>query len=235
MLGHAVDWGYLRKNPALKVKHPTVNRGEMEAFSPGDTSKMLRFAHGPWYTLLLVAVTTGLRRGELLSVKWSNVDWDSGRYFVKETLLRSEDGKPTFGSPKTRASIASVDLTPACLSALKEHRKAQAEAILAAGQEYIDLDLVFASSKGTPLNPSNVVRRIFHPTLKKAGLRRIRFHDLRHTCASLLIAQGESPKYIQRQLRHASVQMTFDTYGHLFPEMGREAAARLDVALRLGA
>jgi integrase len=91
--------------------------------------------------------------------------------------------------------------------------------------------LIFATSTGTPLDSCNIVKKIFHPALKAAGLHRIRFHDLRHTCASLLINQGESPKYIQSQLRHASIDMTFDRYGHLFPDAGKEAAARMDEAL----
>ena len=235
MLTHAVDWGYIQKNPALRVKHPTVIRREMDAFSPQETSQMLRSVSGQWYCLILVAVTTGLRRGELLSAKWANVDWEGGRYIVKETLHESKDGIPIFGAPKTRTSNASVDLTPACISALKQHRMAQSEDRLAAGQDYQDFDLIFSTSIGTPFSPSNVVRRVFHPALKRAGLRRIRFHDLRHTCASLLIAQGENPKYVQRQLRHSSIQITFDCYGHLFPEVGQEAVRRLDVALKLEA
>ena len=99
------------------------------------------------------------------------------------------------------------------------------------GETYRDLDLIFPTPKGTPLNDRNIIQRVFHPTLKKVGLRRIRFHDLRHTTASLLIHQGESPKYIQRQMRHASVEITFDRYGHLFPDANQEAARRLDVTL----
>ena len=99
------------------------------------------------------------------------------------------------------------------------------------GEDYQDLDLIFATPKGTPLDQKNVVHRQFYSALESAGLRRIRFHDLRHTCASLLINQGISPKYIQRQLRHASIDTTFDRYGHLFPETSQEATQKLDAVL----
>ena len=160
------------------------------------------------------------------------LDWNGGRYFVKENLTRKTQTHPKgFAQPKTKEAAQHVDLTPSCLDALPTHRKRQAEDRLKAGEEYRDMDLVFATAKGMPLDHWNVVKRVFEPTLKAAGLRRMRFHDLRHTCASLLIAQGESPKYIQKQLRHASIDITFDTYGHLFPESNREAARRTDETL----
>ncbi|MBT7913084.1 site-specific integrase [Candidatus Bathyarchaeota archaeon] len=124
-----------------------------------------------------------------------------------------------------------MDLTATCLRALEAHRKRQAEEKLKVGEKYQDLGLIFATGIGSGWNDKNVVNREFHPLLKEAGLRRIRFHDLRHTCASLLIAQGESPKYVQRQLRHASIQITFDRYGHLFPETNRKAMRRMDETL----
>jgi len=165
-------------------------------------------------------------------MKWANVDWNQGKYFVRETLTRKmETQERGFASPKTEGSAQPVDLTPTCLDALTALRKYQAEERLKIGDDYQDLDLVFATTQGTPLNDRNVIQRVFEPALKNAGLRRIRFHDLRHTCASLLIAQGENPKYVQKQLRHASIQITFDRYGHLFPDANREAVRRLDDTL----
>lgn len=122
-------------------------------------------------------------------------------------------------------------MTPVCLEVLREHHKRQTEEKLKVGSDYQDQDLIFATAKGTPWDAHNVVNRQFLPALKDAGLRRIRFHDLRHTCATLLINQGVPPKYIQRQLRHASIETTFDRYGHLFPETNQEAVQKLDAAL----
>jgi integrase len=121
-----------------------------------------------------------------------------------------------------------VDLSPRACEALRAHRASQAEEKIGAGADYQDLDLVFATEKGHSLDHWNVKRRVFEPALEAAGLRRIRFHDLRHTCASLSLARGENPKYIQKQLRHASIEMTFDTYGHLFPEAAQQAVEKLD-------
>ncbi len=137
-------------------------------------------------------------------------------------------------SPRTEESIASVDLSPTCLAALQQHRQWQAEERLAAGSDYEDLGLIFWTARGRPLDEKNVVHRQFHWALKDAGLRRIRFHDLRHTCAALLIDQGEPLKYTQRQLRHASIQTTMDRYGHLRPERSTQAMERLDARLFSG-
>lgn len=232
MLDHAVDWGYLRTNPARKVRNPRIPRREMDYLNADEVRRLLAAAPPQWYPFLLTAVTTGLRIGELLAMRWANLEWRTSRYFVKETLSRARyDFAGGFTSPKTEGSAQSVDLSPVCLQALRQHRHHQAEEKLEVGDGYEDQDLVFATRLGRPWDWHNVERRYFLPTLKEAQLRRIRFHDLRHTCATLLINQGASPKYVQRQLRHATVQITFDCYGHLFPEAGPEAMARMDEVL----
>ena len=232
MLTHGVDWGFILRNPAKKVKDPRIPKHEMDCLSPEEARIFLGFVSEKWYALFLVAITAGLRIGELLAAKWRNLDWNRGQYFVRETLTRKTATQEVgFAQTKTEGSSQSVDLTPTCLEALKAHRARQAEEKLKTGEDYQDMELIFATPKGTPLNDRNIVHRVFEPALKAAGLRRIRFHDLRHTCASLLIHQRESPKYIQKQMRHASIEITFDRYGHLFPDVNREAARRLDATL----
>lgn len=232
MLDHACDWGYLRTNPAAKVKNPKIPRREMDAYSPKEVRRFLEKVPEKWYALFLCAVVGGLRIGELMAMKWQNLDWKRGQYFVKESWTRPQGGRPGhFSTPKTESSVAPVDLTPICLEALRAHRKRQVEEVLEAGEDYQDHDLIFATAKGTSMNDCNIASRVYHPILKEAKLRRIRLHDLRHTCASLMIAQNESPKYIQKQMRHSSIQVTFDTYGHLFPDTNREASQRLDSAI----
>ena len=243
MLNHAVDWGHLRNNPALKVRYPSLPKTEIDPLTPGEIQGFFEgLAEGysgqptalaRWCALHLVAITGALRIGEILAMRWGNLEARKGRYFVKETWHRPKKNRPAYSDvPKTKASIAPVDLSPSCLEALKEHQKMQKQEILKAGEKYRNQDLIFATSTGGPLHDINVVSRVFHPVLVgRAGIRKRRFHDLRHTCASLLIHQGESPKYVQKQLRHASIEMTFDTYGHLFPDENREAAARLDATL----
>ena len=232
MLDHAIDWGYLRDNPAKKVRNPKVPRKDMDFFNAEEVVTFLDNVPERWYPFFLTAILTGLRAGELLAMKWGNVDWNSGQYFVRETWLRPRAGqKAQLAEPKTDTSAAPIDLTPACMDSLRKHRARQSAEKLQAGEAYEDLDLIFATPVGGMLDSCHIVQRVFNPSLKKAGLRRIRFHDMRHTCASLLIALGESPKYIQKQLRHGSIEMTFDRYGHLFPDTNREAVKRLDDSL----
>ena len=199
MFSHAVDWGHLRKNPANKVKAPSVPIREMDCLSPEEVRLFLEHVPAKWSAFFLMAITTGLRQGELLAAKWGNLDWNSQQYYVRENLARKR-GKYEGGlaPTKTEGSVARVDVSPNCLEAVRRHHAQQAEEKLQAGGDYVDMDLIFATSLGSPLDHKNVVNRVFHPTLEATGLRRIRFHDLRHTCASLLIDMGESPKYIQR-------------------------------------
>ena len=232
MLNHAIDWGYLRENPANKVRNPRVPRKEMDFLTTEEIGIFLNHVPAPWFPFFLTAIVSGLRFGELLAMKWENLDWKRGQYFVRETWLRPRgEHPPSISEPKTDTSVAPVDLTPTCLEALASHRTTQLAERLRAGEEYKDMDLIFATPKGTMLDSGNVTKRVYNPALKAAGLRRIRFHDLRHTCASLLISLGESPKYIQKQLRHGSIEMTFDRYAHLFPDTNKETSRRVDSAL----
>ena len=231
MLNHAVDWSYLRMNPALKVRYPRVPKQEMDFLTPAEARLLLDHVPEKWTALILTAITTGMRLGELLAMKWAHLDWHHARYTVRETLVRKSGKRAVgFGPVKTDSSAQTVDLTVRCLEALRRHRHRQSQTQLAQ-RDFEDHGLIFCTDLGTPLNDRNVVQRVLEPALKYGGLRRIRFHDLRHTCASLLIAQGENVKYIQRQLRHASSQITFDRYGHLLPESHQEATRRLDDTL----
>ena len=228
MLNHAVEWGYLKKNPALKVVNPKVKRKEMECYAPTEVRVFLEHVAEEWQAFFLCAISSGLRIGELMAMRWANLDRRNGQYFVKETWLRPMGGQSaSFAEPKTDSSIAPVDLIPEALDALSAHQKRQAAQKLKAGEKYQDQDLIFATATGGPLDNAHIVQRVYQPTVKEAGLRQIRFHDLRHTTAALLIEQKESPKYIQKQLRHASIEITFDRYGHLFPDANRAAAKRL--------
>lgn len=221
MLGHAVEWGFLSANPAERVRRPRVERNhdEMQALDAAQVRRLLASASADARTPLLCAVTTGMRRGELLGLKWGDVDWSGRRIWVRRSV--GPDGR--FQQPKTRGSVRAIALTPTLISTLRLHRMASSFK----GED----DLIFPSESGTPLDGRNMVRRYFEPALRKAGLPRIRFHDLRHTFASLLIAQGEHPKLIAEQLGHASIQITLDRYGHLMDQSVGNASDRLEVTL----
>lgn len=146
---------------------------------------------------------------------------------------RRDEGEPgelVFSEPKN-ASRRTVDLPRRTVEALKDHRKRQAEERLKAGIEWQDHGLIFATHKGTPLDAQNVVNRSFKPLLRRAGLPDIRWHDLRHTCATLLLSKGVHPKYVQTLLGHASIGLTLDLYSHWAPGMGKQAASAMDDAL----
>jgi integrase len=221
MLGHAVEWGYLSANPAERVRRPRAERNpdDMQILDADQVLRLLASASEEARTLLLCAVTTGMRRGELLGLRWGDVDWGGRRVWVRRSV--GPDGR--FQQPKTRGSVRAIALTPTLVSALRLHRMASSFK----GED----DLIFPSEGGTPLDGRNMVRQYFEPALRKAGLPRMRFHDLRHTYASLLIAQGEHPKLISEQLGHASIQITLDRYGHLMDQSYGDASERLEAVL----
>lgn len=178
-----------------------------------------------------------LRMGEALGLKWSDVDLDAGTLRVDRQLQRmrreGDEGKPgtlVFSEPKN-ASRRTVDLPRRTLAALKRHRKRQLEEKLGAGGSYEDSGLVFATVKGTPLDAQNVVNRHFKPLLRRADLPDIRWHDLRHSCFTLLLSSGVHPKYVQHLAGHASIQLTLDRYSHWMPSMGRHTASAMDDVL----
>lgn len=219
MLKHAVKWGYLATNPAEPVDRLRVEREEMRAMTPDQVKRLLRSADEDSWLILVVAVFTGLRRGELLALQWQDIDFKAAQITVQRSLW-----KDTFIGPKTKNAIRKVDLAPQVLTALKEARPP-------GSLESIRGQLVFSLANGKPLDPDNLVYRRYAPALKRAELPHFRFHDLRHTFASLLILAGEHPKAIQQALGHASITTTLDTYGHLLPGAFKHSGKRIEKAV----
>ncbi|MBI4635684.1 MAG: site-specific integrase [Candidatus Rokubacteria bacterium] len=211
MLKHAVQWGYLDANPAQYAERPRGEDKELEVLTPPEIRRLLAHAEEPFRTLLLCAVLTGMRRGELLGLKWEDIDLEGHRIHVRRALWKGK-----FVTPKSRRSRRSIDMAPALREALGRL------------PSRFRGELVFCTPTSTPLDADNLMHRDFPRALRRAGLRRIRFHDLRHTFTSLLIAQGAHPKYIQSQLGHASIQTTLDRYGHLMPDAFEREARKLD-------
>jgi integrase len=232
-LAQAVKWNLIPRNPANAVKAPTPTPKEMHPLSASEARKLLEAARGDRLEALYVlAVHTGMRRGELLGLKWEDIDLDSATIRVCRTLARTDNGRRlTLGEPKTKKSRRTIRLTQRTVEALKSHRARQAEEKLRAGALFQDQGLVFVAQGGGLINPSNLRQRSFAPLLKRAGLRQITFHDLRHTCASLLFSKNVHPKFVQELLGHASVSITLDTYSHMLPGMGGEVAAAMENAL----
>ena len=232
-LAQAVRWDLIARNPADSVKAPTPTPKEMRPLSASEARRLLAAAEEAedrLEALYVLAIHTGMRRGELLGLRWDDVDLDAATIRVRRTLTRNGNGY-ALGEPKTKKSRRAVRLTPRTVDALTRHRARQAEERLRAGGLYEDRDLVFAGEGGNLINPSNLRQRSFAPLLKRAGLPQITFHDLRHTCASLLFQKNVHPKFVQELLGHASVAITLDTYSHMLPGMGGEAADAIGEAL----
>ncbi len=236
-LAQAVRWDMIARNPADAVKPPSPTAKQMRPLSAEESRRLLEAARGDRLEALYVlALHTGMRRGELLALRWEDADLDAATVRVRRTLTRVENGRRlAFGEPKTKKSRRTVGLTLRAAEALKSHRASQAEERLRIGSLYEDQGLIFAGRGGGPINPSNLRQRSFGPLLERTGLPKISFHDLRHTCASLLFQRNVHPKLVQELLGHASVAITLDTYSHMLPGMGGETARAMQDALAVPA
>jgi integrase len=172
--------------------------------------------------LYVLALTTGMREGELLGLRWRAVDLERGAVQVRVTLRRTTEGFTTTET-KTARSRRQLILTPLAVNALRRHHIHQLEERAAAGEAWEDHDLVFPNTIGRPMEASNFLYRECLPLIKKAGVPRIRFHDLRHTAATLLLLQKVNPKVVSEMLGHSSVAITLDLYSHVLPDMQYEA------------
>ena len=231
-LSQAVADGLIPRN-AADVKAPRPAPEEIRPLSESEAQAFLetvRECGDRFEALYVLAITTGLRRGELLGLKWDDVNLERWTLRVGRALVR-EGGRHTLSNTKTRRGRRQINLTPRAVNALKEHRKRQLEERMKLAGLYKDRGLIFATRAGTPVNPENLVKRSFKPLLAKAGLPEIRFHDLRHTCATLLLGRGVHPKLVQELLGHATIAMTLDTYSHYLPSMGDQAAGAMGDAL----
>ena len=171
-----------------------------------------------------------MRQGELLALRWQDVDLKNATLSVRHTLTRS-GGRVVIGEPKTKKSRRSISLTPQAVEALKAHLERQLREIGILGDRYEDQGLLFTTGTGSPINPSNLRQRSFAQLLKKAGLPHFRVHDLRHFCASLLLAQGVPLKVVSDILDHSQIGITADLYTHVLPSVRKEAINLMDSIL----
>ena len=233
-LKHAVKWQLLARNPADAVEAPRPERYEIPALSPDKVQSVIAAADVTEYGALVHAATmTGLRLGELLGLRWQDLDLDSGTLYVRQTCQWLSQQGFIFRQPKSPSSNRSVALSPATVERLKQHRVEKIEQRLAVGLAHREDGLVFTNALGQPIHPSTL-RGAWQRLAKAAGLERLRFHDLRHAHASLLLQQGVHPKIVSERLGHSGVGITLDTYSHVLPGLQAEAAARLDDLLANG-
>ena len=229
-LNQAVRWELVSRNVAALTDAPRHRTRQIEPLTPGQASTLLAaVADHRLEALITVAVGLGLRQGEALGLRWEDVDLDAGVLSVRQTLERA-GSKPRFGEPKTARSRRTITMPGIVADALRRHRTRQLKKRLVAGARWQDSGLVFTTTIGTAIDKSGL-HKAFKAVLRAAGLPDIRYHDLRHTAATLLLAQGVDPRTIMETLGHSQISLTMNTYAHVMPALQWEAAAKMDAIL----
>jgi integrase len=225
----AIKRGLIARNVADAVDVPRAQRCDMQTWDEYEINRFLEAAKSsPYYELFYLALFTGMRRGELLALRWQDIDFLFAQISVNRTLHRLQGGKHGDGSyvftqPKTERSRRTIALSPSVILMIKNCKINQTALLDKLGRSLKDDDLVFSNPEGTPMRP-NTITRAWTMLATRAGVKVIRLHDARHTHASLLLKQGVHPKIVQERLGHASIQITLDTYSHVAPGL-QEAAA----------
>jgi integrase len=231
-LSDALRKGLVPRNVCDLVDAPKMRRHTILPLSADQALQLLAAAEGHRLeALFLLALTTGLREGELLALTWATIDLDGASLEVRGNLQRIER-QLIISAPKTDSSRRHVALTGLSVDALRRHKARQAEERLAMGPLWEDHNLVFCRENGRPIDGTGMLRGDFYPLLARAGLPRVRFHDLRHSTATLLMSLGIDLKIISEILGHSSVRITGDVYTHVSLEMQRPAAQAMDTLLR---
>ncbi|WP_245446662.1 site-specific integrase [Bradyrhizobium sp. MOS002] len=229
-LGHAMDWDILATNPAARVKAPHVDQEEVETLTAAEIRAVLEKARGrPIYQIAALALATGMRRGELLALRWQDISLDRSQITVARSLEQTAQGL-RFKPPKTRHGRRTITLPASAVADLRSHWKAQQELRLALGAgKSPPSSLVFADSNGEPRKPNAVTKE----WQRTAGMAKVTatFHSLRHTHASQLIAGGIDILTVSRRLGHASAAITMNVYAHLIPQTDERAAAAIETAI----
>lgn len=231
-LGQALEWDLVARNAAVPVKPPRQHRYHAQVWSVDETRRFLAAVQDDrWGALYTVAAYMGLRQGEILGLRWADVDLEARTLRVSGAM--STVGPRARTEPKTERSRRTLPLPSAVVSALRTHRTRQLEERLRAGDVWQDHDLVFASIFGGPVERKGLHDR-WKRAIRQAELPDIRFHDLRHGCASLLLASGVPSRVVMDILGHSSIKTTMDTYSHVMPHLIGDAMATLDAVLGTG-
>jgi integrase len=229
-LRDAMADGLVVRNVAAQARPPRARRVEMHTWTAAELGTFLSSVREDrLYAAWLLLATLGLRRGELLGLRWPDVDLATGRIAIRNTLVMV-DGKPAMAEPKTAKGRRSLTVAPQVLEAVRAHRAHQAAERLSWGVDYTDSGLVITAEDGRPMHPETL-SGLFVRLAKRAGLPPIRLHDLRHSVASILLAQGVHPKVVSEQLGHATIALTLDTYSHVIPSLQQEAAGVMAAAI----
>ena len=229
-LDQALKWQAVTKNVARAVSPPRKEKKEIKYWTKDEVKEFLNSIESErLFTLYHLALNTGMRRGELLGLRWVDMRLNDGYVAVRQNLVKTNSGI-LMQEPKTSNSRRNISISSNTVAALKAHKKQQLQEKLAHGPDYKDNGLVFCRLNGLPLYPDGVSDQ-FNRLVAKAGVKSITFHDLRHTHATLLLVAGIHPKVVSERLGHYSVALTLDLYSHVIPGLDQEAARKLDEQL----
>lgn len=210
------------------MKLPRSVQYEATILSPDQAKAFLTYLIGDRYeALFTMALTMGLRRGELLALRWGDVDLKKASLRVQHSLEHVKGEGVRLSEPKSEKAKRTLRIPQICVTSLTAHRAAQKSQREWAGTKWKDGDFIFTTGVGTPLQP-DIISHVFPLALEAAKLPKIRFHDLRHSSASLLLSLGVPAKLVQETLGHSSYQLTMDTYSHMIPALHNEVADRMD-------
>ena len=227
-LSHATKTSLIPHNPASLTILPREPTSEMKILDESQVSQMLVAAFGyRLEALYYLAVTTGMRQSEILGLKWTDLDWVNQTLKVERQLVRPEGAEIKFAPPKTKFGKRMLKLGDKSIEVLRNHYESQYKERMACKDRWVESGLIFTTSIGTPIHARNLIR-YFKKLLNEAGLPEIRFHDLRHTAASIMLNHGIPVIVVSRRLGHARPSITLDVYGHLIPSMDEYAAQKID-------
>lgn len=216
-LATALKWGLVARNVADGVDLPRSHRSEIQTWDEAELGQFLKVAkETQYYALFYTALFTGARRSELLALRWQDIDFIYGQIYISRSLHQLQGGSYVFTQPKSDKSRRTVALPPSAFLVLEAYRKQKETEMLMCNLTLNESDLAFSTIEGKPLRP-NTVSRAWSILATKAGVKVIRFHDARHTHASLMLRQGIHPKIVQERLGHSSISITLDTYSHVAP------------------
>ncbi|AOM82058.1 site-specific integrase [Salisediminibacterium beveridgei] len=226
---YALNLQHIKISPMETVERPKKGTRDITVWNSEQINEFLSLAeNSPYFIVYYIALVTGMRQGEILGLRWEDIDFESGTIFITQT--RKTDGKLQYGA-KNKSSMRSLTLASSQIDVLLSHYEKQQEQKRQSEDVYSDENLVAASEVGTSINPSNL-RRNLKKLISKSNLPSIRFHDLRHTHATLLLTLKQNPKVVAERLGHSNVKTTLDTYSHLLPNVQKEVSSEVAEAIR---
>jgi integrase len=234
-LKQAVRWQLIPRNPVDAVARPKPQPAEMHYLSEDEAVALIATSkETPYGTIVELALASGARRGEILALKWTDFDFASKSMSINRSLEQTRGGVLRFKPPKTKKSRRRIDLSEGIIQTLLSHKAEQTRRRLLLGAAYQGGDLVFCTGDGSPLRPDSI-SVWFKKLVARFGRPEVRFHDLRHTHATILLSHNVHPKIVSERLGHSSIAITMDTYSHVLPTMQEDAARAIGAALGMRA